>query len=94
MEAETVHHGLLLNRVRPRLEHERSGRQLAAVIDRPDFETPVFVTHLDLDFDPVRAGIVVAVLHDVDEYLLDAELHLEPVLLREPVPVGESVHRC
>ena len=41
----------------------------------------------------MRVGIVVAVLHEVHEHLFDTELHLESVLLREPVPVGETVDR-
>ena len=92
MQTETVHHRFLPNRVRAWLEHERAGLELASAVHGPDFESPALVVHLEVDLDFVPAVIVMAVLDDVHENLFDTELHLEAVLLREPVPVGKVVH--
>ena len=93
MQAEAVHDGFFLYRVRTRLEHEGIGIQLPAVVHEADCEAAGFLVHLEVDFDPLRVAIVMAALDDVHERLFQTELQLEPVLLPQPVPVGETVQR-
>lgn len=82
VQTEFVHDRFLLDRFRTGLNHEGARIKLAAATDEPDVEDPVFVVHLDMDFDPARVGIGVAARGHVHERLLDTEQHAEPVLLR------------